>query len=209
MNLVVFGASGATGHRLVRQALMRDHAVRAFVRDPRKLTLQDSRLSTIQGEVTDCSAVARAVEGQAAVICSLGARSPLRPYPAFTEGIQQLVRAMRSTGVSRFVYLSFLGVRAGRRQLRFPFRQLVPLLLPGAIADHESNEREIRQSGLAWTIVRPPKLTEGPPTGNYRVGEEIHATSRFPALARADVAAFMLDQLSSTEFVGRAPAIVP
>ena len=110
---------------------------------------------------------------------------------------------------ARFIYLSFVGVPDGRHQLRFPFKQVVQVVLRGAIADHTANEAAIRISGLAWTIVRAPRLTTGPARGRYRTGEQITAKNRFPTMPRADVAAFMLDEAERNEFVKRSPAILP
>jgi putative NADH-flavin reductase len=207
MKILVLGATGGTGRLLVSQGLARDFQVTALARDPGKLTATHPRLTALQGDVSDAGAVARAVRGQEAVISALGASSPSRRYPAFTAGIRNLVAAMESGGVSRLIYQSFLGVAGGRRQLRFPFRTVVPLLLPGSIADHEENEARIRSSSLAWTIVRPPKMNDQPARGDARSGEDIRATP-LPSIPRADVAAFMLDQLTDPRYVRRAPAIL-
>src|SRR5262249_29734473 len=147
------------------------------------LQVEHPRLTRIPGDVSDAPAVTRAVAGTEAVICTLGASNPLRPYPAFRAGVRHLLEAMRDTGVGRLVYLSFLGVPAGRHQLRWPFRSLVPLLLRGSIADHEANEAAIQQSELAWTIVRAPKLNNGSPTGSLRSGEDLRAPNRFPTVS--------------------------
>ena len=209
MDLVIFGASGQTGRLVVAQALQRGHTVRAFARNLSPLEVQHTRLTRLAGDVSDAGAVTRAVAGTDAVICTLGSNNPLRSYPAFRIGVRHLLGAMRSTGVSRLIYLSFLGVRPGRRQLRWPFKSIAPLLLPGSVADHEANEAEIRQSGVEWTIVRAPKLGNGPPSGRVRSGEEIRAQGRFPVVARADVASFMVDELVERRCVRQAPALLP
>ena len=59
----------------------------------------------------------------------------------------------------------------------------------------------IKESGLVWTIVRPPKLTNGRRTGRYRIGEHVRAGSPMPLLSRADVADAMLRQLSDPTHV--------
>ena len=209
MELLVFGASGKTGRQVVEQALSRHHVVRAFVRQPAKLALDHPNLSTVRGDIEDATAVKRALVGQQTVISCLGAPSPFRRYPALTDGIRCILAALSGTPSTRFIYQSFLGVPGGRHQLRFPFKQVVQVVLRGAIADHTANEAHIRASGLAWTIVRAPKLTTGPARAHYRTGEHIQATNRFPTMPRADVAAFMLDEAERNEFVKRTPAILP
>src|SRR5438093_12457477 len=113
MDLVIFGASGQTGRLVVAQALQRGHTVRAFARNLSPLEVQHTRLTRLAGDVSDAGAVTRAVAGTDAVICTLGSNNPLRSYPAFRLGVRHLLGAMRSTGVSRLIYLPFLGVRPG------------------------------------------------------------------------------------------------
>jgi uncharacterized protein YbjT (DUF2867 family) len=209
MDLLVFGASGQTGHHVVEQALARGHTVRAFVRRPATLPLDHPQLTLVPGDIQDAAAVGRALAGQQTVISCLGAPSPVRRYPAFTEGIRHILAVLSANVGSRLIYQSFLGVPGGRDQLRFPFKQVVQVILPGAIADHTANEAQVRASGIAWTIIRAPKLTTDPARRHYRTGEHIHAAGRFPTMPRMDVAAFILDEVERNEFVQRAPAILP
>lgn len=109
----------------------------------------------------------------------------------------------------RLVYLSFLGVHHGRRQLSPLGRYLVaPLLMRKVAADHERKEAIIQQSTLEWVIVRPPRLTNGRQTGTYRSGEDIQATLVVPRVSRADLAEFMLGQLNGDTYVRGTPAVM-
>jgi len=208
MRVVVFGASGATGRELVAQALVQGHHVTAFVRNASRLGIGSGEVNVVQGDVTDSSAVARAVEGQNAVLCALGAATPLRRDRTLVEGVRHIVDAMERRGTRRLVYLSFLGVREGRRQLSFVGRVIVPRLLHNVVADHEAKEAIIRERGLDWVIVRPPRLTNGPRRGVYRHGVGIRATSLIPRISRADLADFMLRQISSDTYVHNTPAVM-
>jgi putative NADH-flavin reductase len=209
MNLLVFGASGGTGRELVRQALAQGHVVTAFARDPAKLDINHANLRVAQGDVADYAAVERAVKNQDAVICALGSSTPLRRDPILIEGVRNIIDAMERTGGRRLIYLSFLGVRNGRNQLSFLGKYIVaPLVLRNVVADHEAKERLIKQSRLNWTIVRAPRLTNGQRTGAYRSGEGIGANSIIPTISRADVADFMLKQLTSDTYLRKAPGVM-
>jgi putative NADH-flavin reductase len=208
VNLLIFGASGGTGRQLVQQAFARGHGVTAFVRDPPRLPISHPDLKIVQGDVTDAGAVESAVTGQDAVLVALGAPSPLRRYPALTAGLRHIVGAMERAGVSRLVYLSFIGVHDSRRLGGFFIEHVASRLLRHSIADHEENEALIRRSRLDWTIVHAPKLTNGRRTGSYRHGEAIQARSPFPAISRADVADFMLAQLDDRTYVCKAVAVM-
>jgi putative NADH-flavin reductase len=209
MRVLILGATGATGLEVVRQALAQELFVTAFVRNPARLTVGGPTLRVIQGDVADYAGVAGAVEGQDAVVSTLGVGRPLRSDPAVIEGVRHTLRAMEAHSVRRLVYLSFIGVRESRAAAGLLIRYVARHPLRHEIADHEAKEELIRASGCDWTIVRAPKLSNALPTGRYRHGDGIVATSVFPVLPRADVAAFLLRQLSERTYVRQAPRVLP
>jgi putative NADH-flavin reductase len=209
MRVLILGASGATGLEVVQQALAQGLSVTAFVRDPDRLTVGGPTLRVAQGDVGDYAAVASAVEGQDAVISTLGVSRPLHSDPVVVEGIRHTLRAMEERSVSRLVYMSFIGVRDSRAAAGPVIRFVAKFPLRHEIADHEKKEALIRASRCDWTIVRAPKLSNAPRTGRYREGEEIAADSLFPTLPRADVAAFLLRQLRERTYVCKAPRVLP
>jgi putative NADH-flavin reductase len=85
---------------------------------------------------------------------------------------------------------------------------VAPLILRNVVADHEEKERIIRQSSLEWVIVRPPRLTHGARKSDYRSGVEIRAVSAIPQISRADLADFMLSQITHDTYVRKAPALM-
>lgn len=199
LRLAVFGATGRTGREVVAQALDRGHTVAAFVRDPAKLAAQQApshpRLDVVTGDVRDAQAVARAVEGADAVV------SCLAPVPADgpvqTEGTAHIVAAMRRHGVERVVSETGAGVASpddpppslGARFMRGVMRLVAGTIL----ADGEGHAQALRDSGLDYAVVRAPRLTTGPQTGQIRHGTDL-ALGPSESIARADVAAFMLDE---------------
>jgi putative NADH-flavin reductase len=208
MRLLVFGASGKTGHELVRQAIDRGHAVTAFVRTPGKLTISDPSLRVLGGNVADSAAVAGAIPGHDAVISALGVSKPLTHDADVIAGIRNIIGAMEEHGVRRLIYLSFIGVRESRAAVGFVLRYIAPIPLRHEIADHEAKESLIRSSRLDWTIVRPPKLTNGPPTGDYRSGDDISTWKPVPVLSRSDVAHFVLQELVEPRYLHRMPRLL-
>lgn len=144
-------ASGATGRHLIDQALAQGHHVTAFVRNASRLGGRSEQPSVVVGDVAEPASVASAVDGRHAVLCALGAASPLRRDPTLVDGVRHIVAAMEQHGVRRLVYLSFLGVPEGRHQLSVVGRYLIaPLLLRNVVADHAAKERIIRRSTLEW-----------------------------------------------------------
>lgn len=209
MRVLILGASGATGLEVVRQALVQELNVTAFVRDPAKLTVSGAMLRVVQGDVGDYAAVAGAVEGQDAVISTLGGGRPLHADPVVIQGIRNTLRAMEAHSVARLVYMSFIGVRESRAAAGPMIRFVAKFPLRNEIADHEAKEALIRASRCDWTIVRPPKLSSGERSRNYRVGDDIVSNSVFPVMSRGDVADFLVRQLTDRTYVRRAPRLLP
>jgi len=207
MRILIFGASGQAGHEIVRQALDHGHSVSAFVRMPTKLKVQ-SPVRLIHADVADPQAVSRAVPGHDAVISALGVGTPLIHDPVLISGVENIVRAMEEHSVSRLIYLSFIGVRESRSAVGFVLRYIAPIPLHEEIADHETKEAVIRASNLDWTIVRPPKLTNGRQTETYRVGENITTLRPISLISRADVAHFIVREVEEQKYVRRTPRLL-
>jgi putative NADH-flavin reductase len=209
MNVLVFGASGATGREVVKRALDSGHSVGAFVRHPDKLELEHAHLTLTVGDVTEYGSVERAVRGSEAVVSALGSGNSLKSHPSLIDGVQNIIRAMHQAAVRRFIYLSMLGVGDSGKQLGLVDRYIVvPLLLRNVLADHARKEELIQRSTLDWVIVRPPRLTNGPYTGRYRSGEDVAESGFLASVSRADVADFMVKQVADDRYVHGTPAVL-
>jgi len=208
MNMLVFGASGRTGRELVKQGLAQGHTVTAFVRHPASFVIAHPQLKVVQGDAADRGSVERAVSGQDVVICALGAANLLKRDQAVVVGVHNIIMAMEEAGIRRLIYLSADTVRATRDELNAMRKVFVPLLFHNSAADHELNESMIKQSRLDWIIVRPPMLTNGARTSAYRSGERLRARAIIPQFSRADLAEFMLNQLTDDTFLDKAAEVM-
>ncbi len=205
MKLVIFGSTGSIGHQLVVQALEQDHTVTAFARNPAKIEIAHASLTAVQGDALDPASVEKAVDGQDAVLSALGAgaKGAIR-----SEGTRNVVRAMEEAGVSRLVCLSTLGVGNSRANLNFFWRHIMfGLLLRRAYADHISQEDYVKNSRLDWTIVRAGAFTDGSRTGVYRHGFPGTDKTIKGKISRADVADFMLTQLTDRTYLHETPGL--
>jgi putative NADH-flavin reductase len=197
--LLVFGASGRTGREVVAEALARGLGVTAFVRNPQSLSPAPC-LSVVQGDVLEPGAVEGVVEGADAVICCLGCskRSPANLCSQVTANI---VQAMLRHDVERLICQS--GAMIGHPHLGQFYRLLKRLpAVRRQLEDRQLQEKIVEESGLNWTLVRPPRLLDGPATGRYRWGEHL-PVGLGAAIRRKDLAAFMLDRLEDPQSYGR------
>jgi putative NADH-flavin reductase len=200
MKLLIFGASGATGHELVKQSLSLGHSVTAFVRDPSRLKINHKSLKVIPGDITSTVDLADAIKGHDVVLSSLGAKNPFKFDPIVVDGVGKIIKVMEEIGVLRFIYLSFIGTGEGRMHGGFVIRHVASRILKAEIAGHEAREKMIHESNLNWTIVHAPTLSNGEKKGTYRTGENLSSNSFVVMISRADVADFMLSQCVDLSF---------
>lgn len=207
MKLIIFGSTGGTGRQVVTQALEQGHDVTAFARSPEKLDQKHEKLKVVQGNIFDFPSVERAIQGQDAVLCTLGMsmkdKTMLR-----ANGTKNIIRAMEKTGVKRFICQSSAGVGDSSDTLPFLMKYLiVPFMLRRAFADHEIQENYIKESQLDWIIVRPAALTDGEHTGSYQHGYTADNKTVTNKISRADTADFMLKQLADNSYLHKMPCI--
>jgi putative NADH-flavin reductase len=204
MQLTIFGASGGTGRRLVEQALAAGHTVTAVVRDPARLPVRHDRLKLVAADVLDPEAITPAVADADAVVSALGPRSSRNRSSITSAGMASILKAMRTAGSSRLVVVSAAPVASDDHGTTLPYRLLVkPLLralLGGLYADLAVMEETVRRSGLAWTILRPPQLTDGPRTGSYRQATDANLRRGY-RISRADLADAILAALEDPDSV--------
>jgi len=219
MRLAIFGPTGGTGRRLVERAIAEGHDVTAFARNPSKVAARHERLHIVVGDAFDPASVREAVAGNEAVICVLGSRTPSNPlHPrrpgdpngVTSAGTENIIAAMKEHGLRRLVCQTAWGVGESRQDPGFAgaffMNVLVPPLLRDEYADKEAQEKIVAESDLDWVIVRPMILTNGPWTNDYRTDVNLKPGRR-PYISRADVAAFLLNQLTDDTFVRKTPAI--
>ncbi len=212
MRILVFGASGGTGREIVRQALIRgDLEVTAFVRDSSALE-PASRLRIFQGDALSEEAVREAIAGQDAVLSALGGRN-IANAELLQQAIPNVIAAMNAHNVARLIVLGAAGAADMNEALQHQnvgtkvvFRTVAATVLSGPMHDHAAQERLVRESGLDYTIVHAARLNDDPAMGNYRV-EEDGLPAGATTISRASVAEFMLDQLDTRKYVGKAPYI--
>lgn len=210
MKIAVIGATRGTGKHVVDLALRRGHRVTALVRDPSKLPVQPN-LAIVQGDGREAADVERAVAGQDAVVSCIGASQMKTAEYLVSTSAPPLVEAMKKTGVKRVLLLSTQGAgdsSAGLLRFVFPiFKRIARVPYQTIFEDKNRAEAILRASDLQWTLVRPPRLTDRAPTGRYRASPSEKGGGLTAQISRADLAAFMLDELEKPQWIQRAPFV--
>ena len=202
MNLLLIGATGFVGSALLTEALQRGHRVTALVRDPAKLQPREG-LTVLQGDASDAATVARAAEGQHALLSAYnpGWNAP-DLYDSFLRGSRAIAAAARQAGVRLLVVggAGSLYVAPGVQLVDTDgfAQQVPPNVVPGAKAARDLlTELQADGSALDWTLVSPPPmLAPGARTGRYqRGGDQVPTVGGAPAgISVADLAVALLDE---------------
>ena len=207
MKILIFGATGGTGRELVSQGLKAGHTVTAFARNEGALEKQDN-LRVFAGDALSRQDVSAAIAGQEAVLSALGSRS-LAKSDLLERSMENILAGMRQHSVRRLIVLGASGaLHDADKNLSLPQRAMFSLvsatILKQPFLSQAAMQRLIEASDADWTIVQPPRLTDAPRTGKYRVAADA-LPAKGTRIPRADVAAFMLQQLGTTEWVRRSP----
>jgi putative NADH-flavin reductase len=213
MNLAVFGANGQTGQLVTKQALAAGHMVTAVTRHTEAFPLRHEHLQVVYGDVFDLTTVERAVAGQDAVISILGVPFSRKPISIYSQGVAHIMGAMNLYGVRRLVCVSS---SATDPKIRYHdtggglvFEKILKPLTINTVgrttyADMQRMETLVMNSRLDWIIVRPSGLFETEAVTDYQMGE---ASIRGQFTSRADLAACILQQLTSDQFLHKPVAV--
>lgn len=207
MKILVLGATGATGRLIANECLAKQHAVVALVRS--KARAADlGRAELVEGDARDADALAGAVTGCDAVISSLGtAMSPFREVSMLSAATRSLVTVMAKQSIRRLVCITGIGAGDSRGHGGFFYDRLfLPLMLRKVYEDKDRQEDVIRASTLDWIIVRPTMLNDKPASGHIRALTNLSGVHG-GTIARADVADFVVQQLSADTWLRKAPLI--
>jgi len=209
MKILVIGATGGTGREIVKQALRAGHEVTAIVREQPQSEEMLNGAKLVVGDARDKEALRRALAGQDAVADSLGSSmsGPFKEVHLFSESTKALIEAMQAENVRRLICITGIGAGDSQGHGGFLYDHFVqPVLLRGVYEDKNRQEELIQASGLDWIIVRPAMLSDGEPAGGTLAITDL-SDFHGGSIRRADVAAFVVEQMTSNEWLHKHPLI--
>jgi putative NADH-flavin reductase len=207
LRVLVLGASGGVGQQLLRQGLDRGLALTAQTRSASKLARFRGRVSVGEADPLDAARIAELVRGQDAVVFALGIDTPGRTT-LFSEATRILIAAMEAAGVRRLIAITGVGAGETRGHGGLFYDWIIfPFFTRARYADKERQEALIEASELDWVIIRPAPFSESRADGPLQVHTRIGRDTVLRRIARAEVATFVLDQLSSDRYLRQKPFI--
>ena len=194
--ILIIGANGGIGRQTVDIALAAGYQVTALLRNPANLPLTHPNLQIVKGDVFQHPTYAPYLVGKTAVVSALGTKST-QPTTLYSAGNAILLQQMQLAGASRIFCISASGLDVNPTHsviVRWLTKNVLQKILRNMYADLRLMEKLVKQSELDWTIIRPPRLTNKPATGHYRIAID-RTLDKAYAIARADVAHFMLNNI--------------
>jgi putative NADH-flavin reductase len=203
--IAVIGGTGKAGKFLVKELINQGFQIRVLTRNPSKIDTTNKQLEKIIGDITNYKSVYSLLEGCTSVISTLGQSKG--EDPVFSIAAQNIVRAMNQLRIKRYVVLTGLTIDTQFDKKGFSTKlksSIMKILFKNIIKDKQKEYEILLASDLEWTVVRVPfiDLTESKQKLLINLtdcpGKRISST---------DLACFLIDQLSSREFVRQAPFI--
>ncbi|WP_321327393.1 SDR family oxidoreductase [uncultured Parasphingorhabdus sp.] len=192
MNILIAGATGKTGLRLVNQLKNSGHSPVALVRGSSNTSSLPQGVEQRQADLTDLQS--GVCDGCDAVIFAAGSGGSTGPEmtdKVDRDGAKRLIDLASEAGVSRFVMLSSAGADDPD-----PESDLAHYLQ----AKHDADEH-LKASGLNYAIVRPVSLTDEDGNRNMRFGGDVDPKGK---AARGDVAAVLANAVEDSDWTGKA-----
>jgi nucleoside-diphosphate-sugar epimerase len=210
MRVILFGATGPTGLLTIEKLLQQNHEVVIYARDPSKVSFTHPNLSFVEGELSNHSAIAKAIQGTDAVISILGPKGKSTRDLPIAQGLKNIVAGMKQNYVKRIIATATPSAADPMDRFQFSFWcavVMVKALMKSAYDEIVSISHTVRDSELDWTLVRLPMLTDKPQAKMLHAGYTGDGTTNLFWLSRNDLARFLVAQLNDRSFIQKAPLL--
>jgi len=199
LNIGVFGGTQGVGKLCVIKALELGHKITVLARNPSKLSeiSEHLNLQIIEGDVLNPEKVKLIVENSNVILNTIGGEDNIS-----SKGTQIIIDAMKEKNIKRIITCSSLGVGESYNDCSFMTKTIIWGFLSKYIEDKNIMEKSLFESELDSIIVRPARLMNESAKGIF-ITENVSGGS----IPREDVAVFMLQQLESNKYLGKAVSL--
>jgi len=202
MKVVLYGATGTIGTRILKELLSRGHAVTAVARDPSKLAAQNN-LTIEKGDMLDADSIAKIAKGADVVISSYGPPSgPQGPDPAkagqLSEATRALIAGVKRAGAPRIIMVGGAGSLEVSPGLQIVDSPTFPDAYKPVALAHRDAFHILRASDLNWTYFSPAMMIQpGERTGKFRLGKDalVSDDKGNSAISAEDYAIALVDEV--------------
>jgi len=209
MKVFLFGATSPTGKLVLANLLADNHIVTAIARNPEVISIQNNNLKVVQGDVFKPLTFEASMKDNDLVVSILSTGSSNKPTTIYSKGGQNILDAMRKAGIKKLITLTSGGVQKDDPviQKSFFYKYVGLWYLQHIYTDMSAWEKILEQTkDIDWICVRPTYLRNGELTKKYRVNKT-YSPDGGSKISRADLADFIVKQVTSNEFIHQKPVI--
>ncbi|SKB99670.1 NAD(P)-dependent oxidoreductase [Dyadobacter psychrophilus] len=207
--IAVLGGGGRTGLRLVNQLLDQGFQLKLLLRKPEDFKIQNPLIEIVKGDALDADVVEHLLEGCDAVISTVGQRKgePLVASQATTNIINAVARRKNDSENFRYILLAGLNVDTPFDKKGIETQKATDWMkatFPDIHADRQKSYALLLASEVSWTMVRVPFIEFVETKGEIKINL---ADSPGSKISAADIAYFLIAQLTDETYVRKAPFI--
>lgn len=207
LTIAVLGATGMVGGFILQEALEQGYNVRALARSPHKLDYLKDQISIVKGDARDAAVIDELLSGSDFVVSALG---PVRgdgdaALMVSTVATGHIIELMPKHGIQQYLLVSGGGVNVPGDDRNFTgwlMQKLVSVALRDTLEDKQAEYELLAASAVPWTLLRCPRIVSQPfveaPVSSLETPTAFN-------LRAGELARFMIDEISSQAFVGKAP----
>lgn len=203
--LAILGGSGKSGKYLVNALINQNIPIKLLLRTPETFTIMNTSIEVVKGDARQYESIRSVVEGCQAVISTLG--QPRGESSIFSQATRNVIKAMKEFNLNRYIVTTGLNVDTPSDRKSEEVRMATEWMkanYPKTTLDKQVEYDVLSESRVDWTLVRLPliRLTD-------ERSEILTSLEDCPGnqISSADLAAFLIDQLSNSVFVRKAPFI--
>jgi putative NADH-flavin reductase len=203
--IAVIGGTGKAGKYLVNHLLNQNIQVKMLVRNPEKLKIKNNLLEIVKGDVKDFESVLSLLEGCNALVSTLG--QDKTEAPIFSKATNNILKAMDKVNMKRFILVTGITLDAIGDKKGFKTKllsKIMKLSFPAIVADKQNQYSILLESNVDWTVIRIPFIEESELIGTIKTSlTDVQGKK----ISTSDLAVFIFDQLSNSNFIRKAPFI--
>jgi putative NADH-flavin reductase len=208
VQITILGATGQIGKSTISEALKSGYKVKVLVRSAAKLGDLNNSVIVIQGDLLNANALAEALRGSDVVLNLAGGVKEPDQTEKFEKIAILIVEQMNLQGITRLVNISgaVTALSGEKLELKRKFMKVfVGLFFKEMKQAQEALMPVIEKADkISWTFVRPAMISKGPVTGKIIVDDKKLPGSK---VTLGDLSRFIVDQISSTEWIKKAPML--
>jgi putative NADH-flavin reductase len=210
MKITILGSTGFVGKVLIKKAIAAGYKVKTLARNPEKLEEIKDMIEIVEGSVFESSSIEAAIVGSEAVLSTVGPPQTGKPFDTYQyeKAMVDIVRIMDKHGIKRYIHIGGAAHKGGENEVwtfnRKFLRFFLNLFGKQILVTKQLEWEVLKSSDLDWTLIRPPRIENAQSLGSISVDEK---SLRNLKVSVDDLTDFILQQISSKEWIGKAPLI--